>query len=193
MYNDDNDNISWILLLLLLSLSLYIYVSLSLYIYIYIYIHAPRSRGPLVAAAARAGRRLKTPEGTKRATSVNVQLLRLQKDLRTGSISRDIVNFSANSAGAEVACLRIKTFRAAWKTRGGPSLLAWPLSAFLSYRSKGIWRQGIGSFVRNSYVSTLHPVVIGLLLVHFWNIVFKYTSHISSLSTIAPYLLKTSC
>ena len=33
------------------------------------------------------------PEGTKRATSVNVQLPCLQKDLRTGSISRDIVNF----------------------------------------------------------------------------------------------------
>ena len=29
-----------------------------------------------------------------------------------------------------------------------------------SYMSKGIWRQGIGSFVRNSYVSTLCPVVI---------------------------------
>ena len=29
-----------------------------------------------------------------------------------------------------------------------------------SYISKGIWRQGIGSFVRNSYVSTLCPVVI---------------------------------
>ena len=34
----------------------------------------------------------RTPEGTKRATSVNVQLPCLQKDLRTGSISRD-VNF----------------------------------------------------------------------------------------------------
>ena len=33
------------------------------------------------------------PDGTKRATSVNVQPLRMQKDLRTGSISRDIVNF----------------------------------------------------------------------------------------------------
>ena len=32
-------------------------------------------------------------EGTKRATSVNVQLLRLQKDLHKCSISRDIVNF----------------------------------------------------------------------------------------------------
>ena len=31
------------------------------------------------------------PEGTKRATSINVQLLRLQKDLRTVSILRDIV------------------------------------------------------------------------------------------------------
>ena len=29
-----------------------------------------------------------------------------------------------------------------------------------SYITKGIWRQGIGSFVRNSYVSTLCPVVI---------------------------------
>ena len=33
------------------------------------------------------------PEGTKCATSVNVQLPCLQKNLRTGSISRDIVNF----------------------------------------------------------------------------------------------------
>ena len=33
------------------------------------------------------------PEGTKRATSISVQLLRLRKNLRTGSISRDIVNF----------------------------------------------------------------------------------------------------
>ena len=32
------------------------------------------------------------PEGGRRATSVNVQLPRLQKDLRTGSISQD-VNF----------------------------------------------------------------------------------------------------
>ena len=29
-----------------------------------------------------------------------------------------------------------------------------------SYISRGIWRQGIGSFVRDSYVSTLCPVVI---------------------------------
>ena len=36
------------------------------------------------------------PEGTKRATSVNVQLPRLQKDLRTGSISRDIVEASVD-------------------------------------------------------------------------------------------------
>ena len=33
------------------------------------------------------------PEGTKRATSVNVQLPCLRKDLRAGSISRDVVNF----------------------------------------------------------------------------------------------------
>ena len=34
-----------------------------------------------------------SPESAKRATSVNVQLLRLQTDLRAGSISRDVVNF----------------------------------------------------------------------------------------------------
>ena len=34
-----------------------------------------------------------TPEGTKRATSVNVQLLRLRKHLLMGSISGDIVSF----------------------------------------------------------------------------------------------------
>ena len=34
-----------------------------------------------------------SPEGSKPATSVNVQLLRLRKDLHMGSISRDIVNF----------------------------------------------------------------------------------------------------
>ena len=33
------------------------------------------------------------PEGTKRATPINVQRLRLQQDLPTGSLSRDIVNF----------------------------------------------------------------------------------------------------
>ena len=31
---------------------------------------------------------------------------------------------------------------------------------FQSYTGKGIWRQGIVSFVRSSYVSTLRPVVI---------------------------------
>ena len=69
--------------------------------------HAPaapaRRRYKPEERAADTGARQKTqlpvfkigdyPEGTKRATSVNVQLLRLQKDLRTGSISRDIVNF----------------------------------------------------------------------------------------------------
>ena len=35
-----------------------------------------------------------------------------------------------------------------------------PTSLAQSYISKGMWRQGIGSFVRNSYVSTLCPVVI---------------------------------
>ena len=35
------------------------------------------------------------PEGTKRATSVNVQLLHLQRGRRMGSISRDIGYFSS--------------------------------------------------------------------------------------------------
>ena len=35
----------------------------------------------------------RNPEGTRRATSVNVQLLRLHEDLRMGSISRDILTF----------------------------------------------------------------------------------------------------
>ena len=38
------------------------------------------------------------PEGIKRATSVIVQLPRLQKDLRAGSISRDIANFPSDIA-----------------------------------------------------------------------------------------------
>ena len=53
--------------------------------------------------------RLWTPECTKRATSVNVQLPCLQKDLRKGLISRDIVNLFSNSAGAgtvRMACSR---------------------------------------------------------------------------------------
>ena len=49
--------------------------------------------GLSVAAAAAVEASLQEPEGTKRATSVNVQLPCLQKDLRTGSISRDILNF----------------------------------------------------------------------------------------------------
>ena len=44
-----------------------------------------RQRGPSLAPHQ--------PEGAKRATSVNVQILRLRKDLRTGPISRDTVNF----------------------------------------------------------------------------------------------------
>ena len=35
----------------------------------------------------------RSPDGTERATSANVQLLRLRKDLRAGSIPRDVVNF----------------------------------------------------------------------------------------------------
>ena len=42
-----------------------------------------------------------------------------------------------------------------WKTSKTSDILG-----LQSYMSKGIWRQGIGSFVRNSCVSTLCPVVI---------------------------------
>ena len=49
------------------------------------------SRGARGETGLHASAGFSAPEGTKRATSVNVQLLRLQKDLRTGSISRDIV------------------------------------------------------------------------------------------------------
>ena len=45
------------------------------------------------APSRAAARCVLQPEGTKRATSVNIQLPCLQKDLRTGSISRDTVNF----------------------------------------------------------------------------------------------------
>ena len=44
--------------------------------------------GLAVGARQNAG-----PEGTKPATSANMRLLRLLRDLRTGSILRDIVNF----------------------------------------------------------------------------------------------------
>ena len=46
----------------------------------------------------------RVPECNRCATSVNLQLPCLQKDLRMGSISRDIVNFAPSSAGAEVQC-----------------------------------------------------------------------------------------
>ena len=51
-------------------------------------------RGPSFQEV-RPDTRLACPECTKRATSVNVQLPCLQEDLRTGSISRDTVNFPA--------------------------------------------------------------------------------------------------
>ena len=50
----------------------------------------------------------KAPEGTKRATSVNVRLLRLRKDLRTGSLSQDVANFPSE------LCKR----RSDWRVRG---------------------------------------------------------------------------
>ena len=64
------------------------------------------------------------PEGAKRATSVNVKLRCLQKDLRTGSISRDIVNFPSE------LCRRrsgIRTFGAAWYESHRSSLLPLPV------------------------------------------------------------------
>ena len=100
-------------------------------IYIYIYIHrvgaasaAATPRGAPVAAWDRSHRSLRPSrrqhhigfvgsscEFRKCATSVNVRLLRLQKDLRTGSISRDVVIFTSelcmhrSGAVAEVARL----------------------------------------------------------------------------------------
>ena len=72
-------------------------------------------------------------EGTKRATSLNVQLLRLQKDLRTGSISRDVVNFPSETLQVQrwhvygsgtfgAACARF----ASQKAQPLESLTAWP-------------------------------------------------------------------
>ena len=52
-----------------------------------------RGRSYLSESSTQAQATSHDPEGTKRATSVNVQLPCLQKDLRTGSISRDIVSF----------------------------------------------------------------------------------------------------
>ena len=46
-------------------------------------------------ATATADTCLLESEGTKRATSVNLQLPCLRKDLRTGSISRDVMNLSS--------------------------------------------------------------------------------------------------
>ena len=48
-----------------------------------------------------------TPEGTRHATSVNVQLLRLRRDLRRRARFGETLWISPpNSAGAEMACLR---------------------------------------------------------------------------------------
>ena len=55
----------------------------------------------------------KCPEGTKRATFVNVQLLRLGRDLRTGSISRDIVNFPSELCKQKWCVYGGRTFGAA--------------------------------------------------------------------------------
>ena len=50
--------------------------------------------------------------------------------------------------------ISVRTKQASWGIRGKPF-------APVGFRiSKGIWRQGIASFVRNSYVSTPCPVVI---------------------------------
>ena len=82
-----------------LYIHIYIYIYTYVYIYVHICMHISLSRSNLPDLRAGSGRAAapvgtrECPEGTKRATPVNVQLLRLRKDLRTGSISRDIVNF----------------------------------------------------------------------------------------------------
>ena len=54
-------------------------------------------------------------KGTKRATSVNVQLLRLQRDLRTGSVSRDICESPLRALQPQKwHVYRSGTFGAAW-------------------------------------------------------------------------------
>ena len=69
---------------------MYICIHVCVYIYIYIYIsHSPRR--PHGLAPCR-GSSVQAPEGTERATSVSVQLPCPQEDLRTGSISRDVVS-----------------------------------------------------------------------------------------------------
>ena len=96
---------------------MYLSLSLSLYMYIYIYIyittglvafysrffsrssphvdrcsnHFPWEPSPEVPFSQMQD--ISLPEATKRATSVNVRLPLLRKDLRTGSISQDIVSF----------------------------------------------------------------------------------------------------
>ena len=56
------------------------------------------------------------PECSKGATSVNVQLTCLQKDLRAGMISRDIVNFPSELCRRRSGMYvhRSRTFGAAW-------------------------------------------------------------------------------
>ena len=64
--------------------------------------HVPvAAQGEKLAGRAEAGRYVGNliPEGTRRATSVNVRLPCLQKDLRTGSVSRDTVNFPSELGG----------------------------------------------------------------------------------------------
>ena len=56
---------------------------------------SPRRERASFARRVASSQRARFPEGTKRATSVNVQLPCLQKDLRAGSILRDILNFSS--------------------------------------------------------------------------------------------------
>ena len=82
-------------------------------------------RGELVPQLARQLARqlalqlaLQLPEGTKRATSVNVQLLCLQKDLPTGSILQDICEFPLRALQAQKWRVhRSRTFGGIWSWR----------------------------------------------------------------------------
>ena len=79
-------------------------------------------------------------EGTNRATSANVQLPCLQKDLRTGSISRDIVNFPSELYALE---------RHGYKTNFFPGMR--PGARKVPIKPVLIWEDGPGPWELGSF------------------------------------------
>ena len=68
---------------------MYVYIHICIYICVYIYIYMCMCVYIYIYICMQ----LKGPYGTKRATSANAQLPCLRKDLRTRTISRNIVDF----------------------------------------------------------------------------------------------------